>query len=95
MSFLASLLLREGVCVKLFGCEVLFNIHKKILLFLLTFSPQFKYQIVLVIAPREGMFFGGGDGRQKLRERKPSSSRGVGRGRKTVWESQEHLYFAF
>ena len=33
--------------------------------------------------------------RQRLRERKPSSSRWVGRGRKTVWESQEHLYFAF
>ena len=66
--------------IDLFGCEVLFNIHKKILLFLLTFSPQFKYQIVLIIAPREDKFFGGGDGRQRLRERKPSSSRGRGAG---------------
>ena len=68
--------------IDLFGCEVLFNIHKKILLFLLTFSPQFKYQIVLIIAPREGKFFGGGDGRQRFKRKKAELFKGGGEGQK-------------
>lgn len=66
----------------MFGCELLFNIQKKILVSFDMFAPLFKYQIVIIV-PREGIFFEVGvGGREKEKESRALQEEGGKKERK-------------